>query len=353
MLMSGQNLKNSTANAKFSPGDITIVILSRGRELQLTRTIQFWRQTEFKTVIIHNTTIPLNLNLANTNVNYIVSQTDYAQRSTLAASSILTKYAILCADDELFIPSGLIFMGQFLEENSQFLSVGSGTVGVASSNSKLTLSRTYQNMIGYKNIEETIKDRLTFHTIRQNQYRTGSMYRLMRVDVMQKMLMSFSQLSHMSTPYIYEVTAEIIVNGLGKTIYLDDIYWVRNWVNKEVAHTTWDRRLYFYIWWEDDRFELERTEWYALLQRTLGQNGIALSLEEILFDLYKKRKLLEIRELRKSRLIRNHIPAKIKNLARQVIKGHNQKKTTEDFISEMAVFRPARGAELEKAISYF
>jgi len=353
MLVSSQNLKNSTGNAKLSPADITIVILSRGRELQLTRAIQFWRQTEFKTVIIHNTTIPLNLNLAETNVKYIVSQTDYAQRSRLAASSILTKYSILCADDELFLPSGLISMGQFLEENPQFLSVGSGTVGVASSNSKLTLSRTYQNMIGYRNLEETVMDRLNFHTISQVQYRTGSMYRLMRLEVMQKMLMSFSQLSHMSTPYIFEVTAEIIVNGLGKTIYLDDIYWVRNWVNKEVAHTSWDRRLYFYIWWEDDRFKLERTEWCALLQRTLGQNETALSLEEILFDFYNKRKSLEIRELRKSRLIRNHIPAKIKNLGRKVMKWHNKKKTIDEFISEMAVFRPARAAELEKVISYF
>ena len=107
----------------FSTKEITVVILSRGRESQLRRSVEYWNQTQLRVVILHNTLSPLPANIFESNVAYVVSPTDFASRSKIASGMIQTKYAVLCSDDELLLPSALGRMGQYLEDHKEILSI--------------------------------------------------------------------------------------------------------------------------------------------------------------------------------------------------------------------------------------
>jgi hypothetical protein len=148
-------------------------------------------------------------------------------------------------------------MGNYLEQHPEISSVGGATLGVGKYGSTLTANYTYKNMIDYSNLHNSFFERLESHSFGQPEYRTGAMYRLMRAEVMTLLLQTFSGLSKISTPYIFEVTGEIVVNGLGKSIYLNDLYWVRNWINHQVEHKDWNRKLYFQEWWGSEKYSEE------------------------------------------------------------------------------------------------
>ena len=153
--------------------------------------IRYWNQTDLRVVILHNTQAPLPAETFASNIRYIVLEKDFAGRCERATSEINTRYAVFCADDELLLPNGLRSMGTYLETHSEIASVGGKTLGVGKYGKYLTASYAYQNMASYSNLGNSLFERLESHTIGQVEYRTGAMYRLMRTELMTKLLQTF------------------------------------------------------------------------------------------------------------------------------------------------------------------
>jgi glycosyltransferase domain-containing protein len=336
----------------FSLEDITVVILSRGREHELSRSIQYWNQTNLKVVILHNTKMPISQSSLASNIRYIILEQDFANRCARAIPEINTKYAVFCADDELLIPSGLSTMGNYLEQHPEISSVGGATLGVGKYGSTFTATLTYQNMVDYSNLHNSFYERLESHSFGQREYRTGAMYRLMQTEVMTLLLQTFSGLSKISTPYIFEVTGEIVVNGLGKSVYLNDLYWVRNWINHQVEHKDWNRKLYFHEWWGSEKYVEERKKWIDLLSLLTTEADSKKQIIRVVEELNEKRKILEIRESDSNSKLRNRIPEWPRRIWRNLTPKKSVKNSIDYFIENQLRENPQLVAELRRTLTF-
>jgi glycosyltransferase domain-containing protein len=276
--------------------DITIVILSKGREKELLRSLKYWDEIGVAFLVLHNTDASLTYLSTNTKSQYFVSKTNYGTRCGLASQKLATKYGIICADDEIFLPSALAKMCETLDENQDIQSVGGQTIAIGKYGAISTATQTYINMLHYENRFESSQSRLEFHFNLQSDYKNGAMYRLMRTEILKSLLDIFSQISTISTPYIYEVTGEIFVTAIGKSLYVKDIFWIRNWLNKPVVHAHWNRKLYFHEWVESAEYELEVKAWMSSITKALGKIESDSDLVSILPLILIKRKKIEIHE---------------------------------------------------------
>jgi glycosyltransferase domain-containing protein len=279
----------------MSLSDITVIIFSKGREEVLRRSLEYWAKQEMKVVIFHNTTKPLQLPTSYRNIRYTVATTNYGSRCSLAANSIETSFAILCADDEFYLKSGLQAMLQRLEQNSELSSIGAQTIAIGGYGPIITGTRIYANMTGYVNNHDASVKRLYEHFDTLSDYKNGSVYRLMRSKIIIKLLQVFSEVSEISTPYIYEVTGELLVTSMGKSEYINQIYWIRNWIVDAVSHSGWDRNLYFHEWATNPKFKEEFETWRNIIIKNLPLTESEI---DIIFEmLITKRTKVEKQEI--------------------------------------------------------
>ncbi len=290
--------------------DITIVIISRERGDVLLRTLEYWSTQNVSLVVIHNTENPLNVERFSNQLTYKLNPGSYGERCAIVPELIKTKYSILSADDELYTPSGLYAMKSFLEENENFTSVGGRTLAIGMYGQQITGTSAYSNMNDYMNSANSPLDRICNHYNPEFGNRIGGIYRLMRSENFKRIMHVFGKVSKVKTPYIYEVTGEVLINSMGNCIYLPQIYWIRNWINEPVQHSNWNRKLQFTYWLIGIEYLDEVSAWKQIVA-----NEIGLMPQEIELVMQK---ILEIRSLaerslplRKSK-IQQWIPTSIK-----------------------------------------
>ena len=249
--------------------DVTVVILSRGREDILARTLAYWADVNISVLVLHNTKNPLSHTSIGPNIEYHQMEVSYGQRCGNVPKYLKTEYSILSADDEIFIPSSISEMRKILERNSSLASVGGLTIALGKYGPIETGTHSYSNMKNYNNVGADSYGRLQYHFSQATGYRNGGIYRLMRRELMSSLMNTFSKVADFSTPYIYEVTGEIVVNAYGTSKYVNNIYWIRNWINEPVSHSNWDRKLYFCDWITDSNYIGEVKSWNKIMRSFL------------------------------------------------------------------------------------
>jgi hypothetical protein len=83
------------------------------------------------------------------------------------------------------------------------------------------------------------------------------MYRAVKGVHMKELLMLMAKMENISTPYVYEIVAEIYLTYAGQAISICEGGWVRNWIEKPVNDNNWDRNLYFSNWWTNPNYVTE------------------------------------------------------------------------------------------------
>lgn len=322
--------------------DLTIVILSRGREEVLTQTLMYWAKFNITVLVFHHTENPLGAPEIGSNITYIVDNGSYGERCQLVSEYLNTEYAIISPDDEVYIPSALADMKKLLASDSSLASVGGMTIAIGKYGPMNTAVACYTNMRFYSNLGETSFVRLSKHFNAQGEYRNGAMYRLMRRDLMIELMKTFSTLSKIATPYIYEVTGEIVVNAFGKSVYLPNVYWIRNWINQPVEHRNWDRKLYFSTWVSDPKYQDQFLLWSERLSNIgdLTPKEFPIVMKAIL----KLRKSSE--DYEQKRLSRRRIPISdnLKFAVRKILAPNSLPPSIETTVKSME----EQGAKLDK-----
>jgi hypothetical protein len=266
-------------------------------------------------------------------LKYVVAKVSYGERCGLVKDFLNTKYAILCADDEVYIPSALTQMKANMEKEPELQSVGGLTISIGKYGPITTGNFSYSKMRGYQNIENDPIKRLNHHFDSTAGYRNGAIYRLMRTDLMISTMNIFSQLTNISTPYIFEVTGEIFVNSQGRTIYTDDVYWVRNWINDPVGHRNWDRKLYFKDWATQREYHEQFSRWKRIMADAVGLSNSEF--ENSLINIIKMRTASENHEIN-SNLRRNlFLPENLKWLIRTCFMRGSLPNTLEATIKDL------------------
>ena len=297
--------------------DVTVVILSRGREDILSRTLSYWSELNISVLVLHNTNNPIETSSLGSNIEYLVERTSYGERCGHISRLLKTQFAILSSDDELYVPSALFALKSQLERNPSLSSVGGLTIAIGRYGPRKTSIPCYTNMKSYKNSGVSSFERLKNHFSEQNGYRNGAIYRLMRKELMSELMQTFSKISAISTPYIYEVTGEIIVASYGQSSYISNIYWIRNWINKPVGHSKWNRKMYFSMWAKDPKFKDEILEWSQTLRQLLNLTDEEFS--KTLESVMKLRVQSEVNEIKRMSRHTIPIPENLKYFIRKVI----------------------------------
>jgi hypothetical protein len=150
-------------------------------------------------------------------------------------------------------------------------------------------------MRNYKNLSDNKNNRIETHFFPENsEWKIASMYRVIRSSTMSRLLELFSQLTKVSTPYIFEITSEIFLTLDGKVKYLDVIYWIRNWENPAINKPDWDRKLGFSFWWTDDSFRSEKNSWINSILNEFKPQLEKEELVDLINTIAVKRKNIEI-----------------------------------------------------------
>lgn len=323
--------------------DITIVILSRGREEILLRTLKYWSKINIAVLVLHNTENPFKTHELGSNITYVVEKVTYAERCGLVSKYLNTEYAILSSDDELYIPSAMRDMKNFLTSETSIFSVGGLTLAVAKYGPRHTAIACYSHMRSYSNLGQSSFERLSNHFNQDYGFRNGAIYRLMRKDLMIELMHIFSRLSTTTTPYIYEVTGEIIVNGFGKSVYLPNIYWIRNWINKPVVHQTWDRKFYFSTWASDPEYREEFQIWSDWIKNTVKLTEVEYL--KILPTILESRKSSEAHEQKRTSRRKIPLSDNVKFSIRKTFAPNSLPPTIEQTIITME----GQGAKLNRS----
>jgi hypothetical protein len=249
--------------------DVTVVILSRGREQILAQTLNYWAEIDISVLVLHNSQSPLDPGTLGDNIEYHVLPVSYGERCGKVAKLLKTEFGILSADDEIYIPSAIWEMKTLLNAEQYLSSVGGLTIAIGRYGPIETGAHSYSNMSGYENLGDHAYERIKNHFSNFPEYRNGGIYRLLRKDLMIDLMKMLDKVGTFSSPYIYEVTGEIIINSYGAAKYVNNIYWIRNWINDPVTHKNWDRKSYFKDWLTEPRYKQEVLSWHQTMKSYL------------------------------------------------------------------------------------
>ena len=228
---------------------ITLVILSHNRQHCLKSTLKFYESTNLNLLVLDNSPIPLNKTYIPKNCRYINLDAPFAQRSSQAAELVTTPYTIIGADDEIYIPSSLEKMKDFLDHNPDYVAVGGYAMAVWKYGPTIAASWAYRKTYGYHNDSSEPLDRIRYHTGEgKNPYTSFFTCNLTRTWAARECLSMYGRAPVLATDAISVLT----ICGAGKSKYLDLVYWIRNWNQSPRSHSGWDRRVFLHEWWRKD-----------------------------------------------------------------------------------------------------
>lgn len=247
---------------------LQVVIFSRNRHKQLIESLRYWNQYGIQTLVLHNTQDPLlSIDIPSTS-EYIVHRGPFAERCEIARRNLTGKFFIIASDDERYLPTALSKMVEQLEEYPELSSVGGQAVAVMSYGFGYRTTLAYKSQLHYQNTTRNFLKRFDIHFESGKNF-SGAMYRVFRRDQFRKFLEIVSKFSDISTPYIFEVTAELFWTLIGPSKYVDEVFWVRNWIVPPIQTGDWDRKQYFYEWSQDSKYKKEFESWRKMMAESL------------------------------------------------------------------------------------
>ncbi len=278
--------------------NICVVVISRGREDILKRCIGYWEYLGVQLVVVHKSDSPIGPELLSKNITYIHHQGSFSERCGIAAQNLKGEFSILASDDELYLPSGLIALAQHLKSNPHENSVGGQTLALLKYGFKNQLVQIYSDMKDYSNLSEVAEKRLEYNFIERGLKRnSGAMYRMYPTGQMEKFLELLNSLKGISCPYIFEVTAEIYWTLIGSSTYINEVFWIRNWIEPPLQRTDWNRKLYFFEWFKSESFQDEVSEWIQKLRISVDIDLSKLISQELIERVLQKREIEEKSEI--------------------------------------------------------
>ena len=255
---------------------LTVVILSKDRNKELSQTIDYWAKTPSSIVVIHDTQVPLNSDDFNSNIFYVNSKAHILDRLEHALSYISTPYTVICNDDEIFLINPLIKFIGYLEQEKDIEAVGGQVLAYNWAGNQLLASKIYPFLDNFSNT-----DRLPINRIRKtfDVKNVMDLTLVYRSDQFRNIVTCTKYFSKFTTPVMYETMFAFFSSYYCRSIRLKDIYWMRNWFTPFQHFDTWDRKLTWSEWCTDQRFEIERVEWKKQLISLLSNKTDFLGLQ--------------------------------------------------------------------------
>lgn len=277
--------------------DLTIIIFGYERHGKLIESLQYWSKFKFKVLVFHHTKTPLDNRWVGSNIDYFSGLLNLPGRFELTSKILNGKYCITVSDDERFFPSTLISMMSYMNDNLEVTSVGAQCVAIRRYGLKQFIIPAYISMYEYNNFHSNFMKRFSYHFLgKRNGSISPAYYRMFKVEDARKYFEMLAKMNGFSTPYIFEVTAEIFWTFSGPCVYLSKVFWIRNWVNPPIQKENWDRRIYFSDWYGSEVYKHEVKRWETLLEEYIFNKIDHKSWKKSLFKVSSFREKLEFHE---------------------------------------------------------
>lgn len=250
-----------------------LVIFSRDRENELLLTLRRMSEYALRVLVVHNSKLGLSNQMLPSNVTYIHAPgMNYGERAKMARNYLESDFCLVSSDDDGVIESSILQMENWLINNPKYSSVGGMCIGAFPYGGRVTASIAYSEMNNYELISRSVEDRLEEHMLSGagNRPPRASLYRLYRRETMDKILEVFGECSRFSTPYVYEVCAELVSAWSGPTKYINHLYWIRNWQTEMISKKDWNRKLTFNDWWNNPVYSREKERFIQVVSKQLS-----------------------------------------------------------------------------------
>jgi hypothetical protein len=153
-------------------------------------------------------------------------------------------------------------MKQFLDHNLDYSSVGGAVMAVWEYGSIVAGSWAYKKTIGYHNKGINAFERIKYHT-GNGVNPTTSFFtcNMSRTENIISCLNLYAESPVLATDSISVLT----ICAAGKSYYLNDLYWIRNWNEFPKSHKGWDRSIYLHDWWVNSKGTKEWNNFHRIL----------------------------------------------------------------------------------------
>ena len=221
---------------------ITIIILSRGRNLYLERTINYYISEGFKVLVLHQTDAHFKLKIKNPKLRYYKSSDHYYKRFIKSANSLNTKYSILVNDDEFVLKSFIKKSILFLDRNKSYATVCGKVLTFFMKEKKFFYE------FGYKNFERDvlksadIKNRIKFHINNPSNHGYNS---VMRSNDFKRIALFLIKFPHPGNIFFVEFCINLLIASFGKSKFLNSLSWLRSFENEWIDEKKWNRKTKF------------------------------------------------------------------------------------------------------------
>jgi hypothetical protein len=278
---------------------LTIIILSKDKNLVLEKLIKFWSSNGFRLLVLHETRSPLNISSQDSSVLYFPSGDPLLERLRRISAFVETDYVLISPDDEVFSITSITNGIRFLDENPDFSTISGQCIAISKYGNQCSYSYIYSYYLGYETLTEDPLSRM-----RESSEKTdlamgvGAPYRIMSRELFLNFMAAIEELSPLNCTYSFEVLAEVYQNIHGKVKIQNNLFWIRNWITPAASDTK--RNFYYFQWWESPEYKLDRRILTSLICKqyprlTLKDINVILN---IAYQTRKKRELEEYMRLR-------------------------------------------------------
>lgn len=327
---------------------LQVVIFSRNRHEQLIESLRYWHNCGIQTLVLHNTQERLESVDIPFSAEYIVHEGPFAERCEIASKLLKFDYFIIASDDERYLPTALNNMVAELEDSCELASVGGQAIGIMKSGLRYRTTLAYKSQVGYLNLASDFQTRINFHYEGGKNY-SGAMYRVFRREHFKRFLILYSKFSDIETPYIFEVTSELFWTLIGPAKYVNEVFWVRNWIVPPVQTVDWNRKQYFYEWSQNPEHKDEFESWKRMV--TDEFNALAKN-PDLLEGIALNRMSVEMYEQKRNEILSKAKLSKIKDIVRNFSSVFRSKYRQKELNSQLKKFGiEIRYDELHAALS--
>jgi glycosyltransferase domain-containing protein len=279
--------------------DLTIVIPTFERPKYLERSINFWKSYDFNVLYLDGSINAQNDLDLPMNISYIHSNTSWLHRFNMSVKEIRTPYVCFLSDDEFFLPDVLKSMIDFLDDNSDFVSVGGGCAEFVYKWKYLDLKLKY-NKMQLKELENSeVRIRLMQHF--QN-YLPRTIYGINRTSTWLNALNAMSYNTSMPGRGL-EFIFELMIVAQGKVKFIPEIYWLRSVENPQIEKVN-SQLDEFHNWWKYSATSSDKEIFFkAIIENVDPRVYRGLNFQELIYqamDVYSQNTIINKNRINQS-----------------------------------------------------
>ena len=214
---------------------LSIVIPTFNRQKYVLRNMRYWSDYDLTVHVFDGSELPIEDHLISSlgsNINYHHMPCPLMERLNKSIKVVDTKYSIMVADDEFFIPSALESCVKEMNSNQEIVSCAGSAISFRVSDDKVIGNVIYHKLKNHSIMHDAPLERSIYH---MSNYVPSTIYSVMRSDIWKKSMRAISYKNYeVFVRAVGELQFEITSSYLGKCKIINELMWLRSFENKPI-----------------------------------------------------------------------------------------------------------------------